>query len=779
MTSLRLFKAWSPAWDWNRRHVAFQKLKDHVETTGASVLLGTPVSCDEAGDELAWRWTKELIELLQPQHIMGLAVGNELEILQFKDSVSEDCVRKIWDGGYYWRRFLTTASDLDALGYRSIRLTAVFTGFAMVGSPFYEVPGKGLVNTLLTNATSEFGSRFAFTFNIYPYFDPNILLDNGTSDQCQEALMHNSCWDDDCHMPVVLRLVRNKMRELTQSGEELLWLGETGWSAPMSKSLQTRMMDCPAWSSYATFRDFYKGFLSWDLSVGGGVKPPDHVFWFTLRDSVNFGDTEHFGLIESCDAPQCKLHGESYEVARYQQHGASSNRYCGNSPSLFDEFSQGPEDCRNKCTLLSSCRYYSVWETNWCRLTEACSWTVAQGTHSIKIYEKLFVEPLPDPSGEDHFQLRQISSEYCTDQPNFFEGFSRGHEDCRAKCKQNAACQYYSIWNTHWCKLTASCSTGQLGSYTIAIFERVVVTSTITATTTTGTATFTTATAVAHAFQLHQGPGNRYCSDSPALYEGFANSCEEKCSKDSFCEFYSSWTTTWCRTTATCGETAQLESYSIEIYRKVPFGWEAQLEFIAAGGGAARACRGASSFDNSDAYFTLFSSTPSLQACKARCKETPHCIGIEYHSGGKRCEAWTREGGIEATFAADGYVCLHARSPQAFPAMDGGENRACRGAHKADNSASYFVALSAASLEGCKGLCLDTPGCRGIEFGGMRCEVWTRDIEASAPVNGSNCLRYQPEGRRLAAKSPGQLSRGERNKIAAVFAAALVLRELS
>lgn len=36
------------------------------------------------------------------------------------------------------------------------------------------------------------------------------------------------------------------------------------------------------------FVRYYKNFLAWDLNIGEELGP-DHVFYFTLRDAVNFG----------------------------------------------------------------------------------------------------------------------------------------------------------------------------------------------------------------------------------------------------------------------------------------------------------------------------------------------------------------------------------------------------------------------------------------------------------------------------------------------------------
>jgi len=81
-----------------------------------------------------------------------------------------------------------------------------------------------------------------------------------------------------------------------------------------------------------------------------------------------------------------------------------------------------------------------------------------------------------------------------------------------------------------------------------------------------------------------------------------------------------------------------------------------------------------------------------------------------------------------------------------FIAVDGGDNRACRGASAKDNSRSYYNVFSAASLEVCKDNCRGSQDCVGIEFNSNsgRCEVWVRaeGIGATAQVFGYRCLRY-------------------------------------
>jgi len=181
-------------------------------------------------------------------------------------------------------------------------------------------------------------------------------------------------------------------------------------------------------------------------------------------------------------------------------------------------------------------------------------------------------------------------------------------------------------------------------------------------------------------------------------------------------------------------------------------------EFSAVDGGSDRACRGASSNDNAASHYTIIGGTSSLEACKGLCRSAAGCVGIEYNSGSSRCEIWTRSAGIGASVRVRGYQCLRYTAAASttmttsavsgeFSEVDGGIDRACRGAGSNDNAASHYTIIGGtSSLEACKGLCRSAAGCVGIEYnsGSLRCEVWTRSagIGASVRVRGYQCLRY-------------------------------------
>ncbi|CAJ1427609.1 unnamed protein product, partial [Effrenium voratum] len=171
-------------------------------------------------------------------------------------------------------------------------------------------------------------------------------------------------------------------------------------------------------------------------------------------------------------------------------------------------------------------------------------------------------------------------------------------------------------------------------------------------------------------------------------------------------------------------------------------------------GGSNRACRGAHPGDTWDAYFQVYGTTGSSKArsldeCKALCVGIAECKGIEYREG--RCEVWTRFGGIGASVASKGAVCLRkgARDVVAESAAFrvAGRDQACRGASAADNHPSYYFLWGPAlvgSEELCLLRCLATPNCRGTDWGPEGCKVWTRDIEATVHYSGTTCRRYEP-----------------------------------
>jgi len=312
----RIFKVWTPEWPAEERWKAWNDMMNYIKGNGMTVLVGTSIGCSEAFDKQTWEWTKEFIRLVGRDHIMGLAIGNELEMFhRFRKelNVTDECLDKLWAGGYAFDWFQKVADDMDnmGMGLEVIPLTTVFGGLALAGNstPFINTP-EAAVDTLLSQVVQKYGTRFVFTFNFYPYFDPNMDFDNGTIDQCTGSIANALSWEYDGNVPAVTAVARRKMTNLTGNSTWRMWLGETGWSSPLAPSLISDMKNCTNFSSIATFREFYKGFLAWNLSISNEtdpLEPPEHVFYFTIRDSAVFGVPEHFGLIQMCGDVHCKL----------------------------------------------------------------------------------------------------------------------------------------------------------------------------------------------------------------------------------------------------------------------------------------------------------------------------------------------------------------------------------------------------------------------------------------------------------------------------------------
>lgn len=116
----------------------------HFSQPILQVLVGAQITCDEQDDDRDWRLVMQLLQILGRQHVMGklccienesgnlemlyfcwgmtvspvcrgIAIGNELELLQFKKNISTDCIHRMWKGGYFFRKLSERAADLDGL----------------------------------------------------------------------------------------------------------------------------------------------------------------------------------------------------------------------------------------------------------------------------------------------------------------------------------------------------------------------------------------------------------------------------------------------------------------------------------------------------------------------------------------------------------------------------------------------------------------------------------------------------------------------------------------
>lgn len=346
VSGLRMFKAWQGNWNeaWLDRRDRWRDVARYLHHTGAKVLVGTQVTCDPEADDRDWEDVKEMMQIFGPEHIMGLAVGNELELLFQKEDVQPhwvECMTMIWEpakDNYFLRVFHNRVHEMDSLGseYGEIPVTSVFGGAIFADWPFMHrpvvttdpAPGEarpmtGNVLEFCNNVTIDFGRRWVWTLNVYPYFDQGAYFDPDGS--CHGEITRATCFDppggdpNNCEFTRLVALMRDRMAvdnfNAAGAREGTLWIGETGWSFPKADTLSTPMQWCDEFSSEEVFQRYYKAFLEWDLEMTGNYvgQGPDYVFWFTMRDSSNFAMQEHFGLIGNgdpmqwCENTTCKL----------------------------------------------------------------------------------------------------------------------------------------------------------------------------------------------------------------------------------------------------------------------------------------------------------------------------------------------------------------------------------------------------------------------------------------------------------------------------------------
>jgi len=294
-----------------------------VHTAKARVLLNTQLSCNETADDQDWAVARKLLRALGSDHVLGVSFGNELELLFTQPGVDKECAERLWHGGYITRKLADRVSELDEMaGFSSTPVTSSIGWLALADDPFYDKP-DARVNSMLKFALERFGKRWAFAVNIYPYFNEDYELDANTTSKCTQALAKAECFDGaGCGTIAAVADVRRKMALLNVSADHPLWVTELGWSWPKSPTLSSDMILCPAFSAERAFRDYYAGFLAWDLSLPAGpaaeasaaaespssVSAPDYVFWATLRDAgAGGGYRAHLGLVATCETEQCKL----------------------------------------------------------------------------------------------------------------------------------------------------------------------------------------------------------------------------------------------------------------------------------------------------------------------------------------------------------------------------------------------------------------------------------------------------------------------------------------
>jgi hypothetical protein len=266
--------------------------------------------------------------MIGPDHVMGLAIGNEIELLK-QNGANASCISKYWNGTtpYAVTKFQSRVADLDKLDgdWKTVKVTLPASE-AIFGPPgtksFWEDASTAKMATFVTSMVKEYKDRFAFSLNTYPYFNPANQMDPGSKDKCTEWIGRSTCFGDySCLFDGSMVTIRQRMANIPNFADATLWVTETGWSSPVAETLTAPMTNCPDFSSDETLKKYYSNFLSWDLKIkdkdGKSMKGPDHVFYLGMRDATQMGKQEHFGLGEwgapekLCTYTQCKLKGST------------------------------------------------------------------------------------------------------------------------------------------------------------------------------------------------------------------------------------------------------------------------------------------------------------------------------------------------------------------------------------------------------------------------------------------------------------------------------------
>jgi len=299
VAGLRLFKAWRPEWgDEAARKRAWSALTKWVTMNNAKVLIGTEVTCDKNNDDAAWKLSFELMQQLGKEHILGVAVGNEMDI--YWRGHDAQCIKDLWNWRY-WSDLQSRVADMDKMGFADTRITIVWAMSVLGGDPWKE-DGQARVNTLVKNAYNKWKDRWVWSFNVYSIWDtsmyPTTAQDCDAKSKAAVAISYTQN---------ILIVARERIKKTTGGDHNPMWVGENGWSSPMPQG-HPLFPFCKEYDSMQTLQEAYEAFMSWDLSLPRGLTGPEFAFYFTIRDSLNVHAVEHFGLIEKCEDANCKIY---------------------------------------------------------------------------------------------------------------------------------------------------------------------------------------------------------------------------------------------------------------------------------------------------------------------------------------------------------------------------------------------------------------------------------------------------------------------------------------
>lgn len=309
VSALRMFKAWKDKWgDETKRDKAWDNLEKYVKLNNIKILFGNDITCDPAADDKDWANILTLMKRLGPDHVLGVAVGNEMDVF-WRVPDNQRCLNELWNGRYQ-SLVKRRVDDMDSNGFENAKITIVWGMSALEQKPFKE-DNQAKINTLVTWAYNEYKGRFVWTFNIYAIWDTSLAHDPGNVHQCQGAI--NTATSD--YTAQLVKQSRMRIKMVTGNNDDPFWIGETGWSSPHPDGCSLLQKDCPAFCSKDTFKKIYENFLAWDLSIADVTTEfpgPDRVFYFAMRNSANIGMNEYFGLVNKCEDTKCKLNGMNW-----------------------------------------------------------------------------------------------------------------------------------------------------------------------------------------------------------------------------------------------------------------------------------------------------------------------------------------------------------------------------------------------------------------------------------------------------------------------------------
>jgi len=286
-------------------------LLDLVRANNAKVIIGTDVTCDDTADEQMWEWALELIKLLGPKHVLGVAIGRDMD-RDYKHNHDTVCHDTLWQHRY-WDTLVRRVSALDGVS-KDIKVTIIW-GMNVLDvsrSPqgnIWKEDGQALVQPLVENAYKLLRDRWVWSFNVEPLWNKTFYPTS--PEDCEQKIA------DAVSIGAVqdaLAEARQRITMTTNNESSSMWLIGGGWSSSLPDNHENFSF-CKDFASITSFRTAYQGFLNWDMSLPYGLVGPELAFSFTVHDSEDrWGTSEFLGLMENCGEPECKIRHPMFSI---------------------------------------------------------------------------------------------------------------------------------------------------------------------------------------------------------------------------------------------------------------------------------------------------------------------------------------------------------------------------------------------------------------------------------------------------------------------------------